>query len=528
MVAMPKPEPILPKIDPQKLLDEARLALARKSFRAFCEYLWEPLQKHQEVWADILMRPGNDVIVAPPGTWKTTLCQRLVAYLMGREPEQATLWLMNADEQAARNIMAVQQIVTSKGYQAVFPDMKPDRARGWSKQDLFQKFGPKAPRGSAEKADPSLAGRGLTGDFQGMHPTHLIIDDPTKPQDLQSPATMSQQRHLVRGVIYDRLKKRVGCIAHGIKVICTRWGQDDLVKTFKEMGFTIHAFPIIGEYPWGRLLFELEYPDDEIEKIRLAKRTVGFEEEFYAVGDVFEMTYMCNPQQTEGILVKRSWWMKYNEAPDPEKLIRHVVAWDYSTGVARDYTAWLYGAMSMNAIYFLGAGWGKWSEHEVHQNMIKVDTAIRPENHAVEWAGISIPIIMAFKRKYPNIPLDEHKPGSQSKGVRLHAQAHYIQAGTVYIPGTRLGIWWSQEVIDQCAKLQLIGDSPGNDDFADCVSTLLNYFSKTGGLPRHMDTGSGGATGAFRSLSRASALVRAGDVGSEIERMLDRPGWKDI
>ena len=475
--------------DPVGELDDAQAKLAAADFDHFYTYLWGPMEPHQRLWAEVLMRPGNDVIVAPPGTWKTTFCQRLTAFLMGKEPEHPSLWIMNSDEQAARNIMAVAQIVTDRSYLRVFPEVRPDKARGWNKSDLFQKHGPKSPDGARQKADPSLAGRGITSDYQGMHPAHIIIDDPTKPQDMTQQATMSQQRNLVRGMIYDRLRKNQGCLANGIKVILTRWGSDDLVDTFKRMGFTINEFPIIGDYPWGELLFPREYPEDAIQTIREAKTTVGFEDEFYNLGDVFNMTYMCRPEQTEGIMVKREWWKRYYGPPEWDNLLRHAIGWDFSTGVARDFTTWLYGAVTYEGVYLLGGGKGKWTQHEVLEKMKVVDTAISPETHAVEWAGISIPIIQEIERTLPQIPLKKYTVGRQTKPARLSAIAHMVQAGKVFIPVAE-DAPWAKELIEQCANMRPQGESPGNDDYVDAFVWLMNYIQDTGGIPRRTERGS--------------------------------------
>ena len=177
---------------PKDEMERAEAALAAESFKAFHRFMWgRDMLPHEEWWYRILERQGDDAIIAPPGFWKTTVCQRREAYKFGKEPGHSGLWLMNADEQAARNIGAVQGMINTPRYRKVFPQVIPDKLRGWNKQDCYQKNGPPDDPLAGQRADPTLAGRGITGDYQGMHPHRIIIDDPTKPSDIARPATMA-------------------------------------------------------------------------------------------------------------------------------------------------------------------------------------------------------------------------------------------------------------------------------------------------------------------------------------------------
>lgn len=245
---------------------------------------------YQDAWAHGLETLNEVVIVCPPDTYKSTTVRHFVERAIGRNPDIRILWIMNAGDQAMKNVMAVRQTIEGNNvYRQAF-GIAEDKDSQWTNSVLFVKRDYKGP-------DPTLMGAGINGPYQGLHFDIVILDDLTDQEDPRSPTTMLAQEEKLRGVIIDRVLEGGRIIG-----ICTRWGETDLVPTFADMGFTIVEMPIVGDYPWGPTLSPTRFPPERVEIIRQKK------------GDVlFAMTFMCNPQAVGGNLISREhigYWEK--------------------------------------------------------------------------------------------------------------------------------------------------------------------------------------------------------------------------
>ena len=238
--------------------------------------------QYQDVWAVALESYNEAVIVCPPDTYKSTTVRDFVEREIGKNPNIRILWLMNAGAQSTKQIQAIQQTLEFNNvYKAAYNVCEDPRAQ-WTKEVLYVMR-------TREGADPTLMGTGMNGPYQGLHFDIIIIDDPTEQEDPHSPTTMEMQRNKVRGVIDDRLVE-----GGRIVVILTRWGDNDLVPTFAEMGFTIIEMPIVGNYPWGPTLDPVRFTEEWVEKKRKKK------------GDIlFALTFMLSAEAAAGNLILR-------------------------------------------------------------------------------------------------------------------------------------------------------------------------------------------------------------------------------
>ncbi|KKL71156.1 hypothetical protein LCGC14_2097750, partial [marine sediment metagenome] len=257
----------------------ARDGDARTYAKAVHRREYEP---YQDAWAEALETRNRTGIVCPPDTYKSTTVRDFVEREIGKNPEVRILWVMNTGEQAQIQVMAIRATIESNNvYKAAF-DVREDTDAQWTKNVLFVLR-------HSDDPDPTLMGTGLNGPYQGLHFNIIIIDDPTDQDDVKSPTTMAAQVEKIRGVILDRLVE-----GGRIVFILTRWGANDLVSTFKEMGFTIYEMPVVGDYPWGPTLSPVRFPMEKVERIHRDK------------GDIlFALTFMCNPQAVRGNVILR-------------------------------------------------------------------------------------------------------------------------------------------------------------------------------------------------------------------------------
>lgn len=243
------------------------------------------MEPYQESWAEVLESENKTLIICPPDTRKSTTVQCWIEKKIGENPNIRILWLMKAGAQAQARVMAVAETIESNQvFREAFPEVLPNKNAQWSKTALYvtrSRHGP----------DPTLMGCGFNGPYQGFHFDIIVIDDPTNQQDVRSPSTMEDQRGRVRGVIYDRLVEDGRFVA-----ILTRWGEDDLVPVFHELGFNVITMPIIGDYPWGPTISNKRFPLSRCEQIRIDKTDA-----------IFGLTFMCDPYSVEGGIIRRSY-----------------------------------------------------------------------------------------------------------------------------------------------------------------------------------------------------------------------------
>lgn len=275
-------------------------------------------EPYQMTWVEALETLDRVVIVCPPDTYKSTTVRHFCERMIGKNPDVRILWLMNAGEQAQKNVMSISSTIKSNNaYRQAFHVTENDEAQ-WTKSVLFVDR-------SFVSPDPTLMGTGLNGPYQGLHFDIIVIDDPTDQEDVRSPTTMEAQRQKVRGVILDRVVE-----GGRIVVILTRWGEDDLVPTFASMGFDIFEMPVVGEYPWGETLSPGKFPPERIARIHRDK------------GDsLFNLTFMCNPSAVEGNIIKREHINYYDEDWKPEGHMVFFMGGDPATSVQTwaDYNA---------------------------------------------------------------------------------------------------------------------------------------------------------------------------------------------
>ena len=262
----------------ERLTQETEMLLARQSFPDYHRYVHQrDFYRHQLVWGTAMQDPQEPrvVFIAPPESFKSSTTRPFIEWTIGQNPNVRNLLLMNTATQAEKQVMSIAETIEKNPrYRQVFPHIQPDPKRGWSHDTLFVK------RPNSSLPDPTLYGTGIDGPYQGTHVENIFIDDPTDPQDVQSASIMEAQRQRVRGVVLDRLVE-----GGKLFVILTRWGMQDLVPTFREMGFKVIENPVKGRYPWGELLCPEMWPQERLDRLLHDKGQ-----------SLYDLTYMCDPE----------------------------------------------------------------------------------------------------------------------------------------------------------------------------------------------------------------------------------------
>jgi predicted phage terminase large subunit-like protein len=272
---------------------------------------------------------------------------------------------------------------------------------------------------------------------------------------------MEQQRERLHGVLIDRLQEGGSLIA-----ILTRWGEADLVRDFRDMGFVVIEQPLEGRYAWGRLLCPELFPDDRLQTIRDTKGSA-----------LYALTYLCDPGAASGSMVKRDWWHYFGETP---KAVRHkrVHSWDLSIGKdsTADYSAFTSWAVAEDGFYLLDAGRWQLSPDDRLTKMTMLAIRDDPGYVLVEESVPSMDFIDTLKKR-TRLPLVLSKPGGKDKVARLQAVLPFIETGKVFIPAKAA---WVNDYLDELAAF------PGgaHDDWVDSTSQALAFLKKRWGRER--------------------------------------------
>lgn len=252
-----------------------------------------PTEAYQDAWSEALDTERDLLIICPPDTFKSSTVQCWIEKKIGENPNIRILWIMKAGLQAEARVMSVASTIEDSAvYHEAYPKVEPDKSKKWTNTMLYVKRERDGP-------DPTLMGCGFNGPYQGFHFDIIIIDDPTNQEDVRSPTVMEAQRAKLRGVIRDRLdgeKRMIG--------IMTRWGEDDLVKAYRDMGFRVLVFPVMADYPWGPTISNTRFPLSYCQQLRKEKTDA-----------IFDLTYMCDPLALDGGIIRRSYLRYWSHDP---------------------------------------------------------------------------------------------------------------------------------------------------------------------------------------------------------------------
>ncbi len=153
-----------------------------------------PCPEHCQAWIeDVYENKAIDrgmLIWAFRGSWKTTTLTILfTAYRIGKEPEKSNLILQNNDDSAKKATAAVAKIIRDHpNWKRCFPDVVPDKRRGWGAEGYWVKRESMTDEEWAAltpiEKDPTLLGLGIgSGSVIGKHPDGVMFIDDIHDED---------------------------------------------------------------------------------------------------------------------------------------------------------------------------------------------------------------------------------------------------------------------------------------------------------------------------------------------------------
>jgi len=238
-----------PKFEIRNRLDALKILSvgedSPRSFAAFYELVFgvRPPQFVIPEWIEPLYEARQDgkglVIEAFRGSTKTTtLTIAFMAYRIGKEPHRANMLIQVGDDTAVDTTQQIADIIENNpGFRCVFPDVVPDRDRGWGAGGYEVKrsrMGYSAWRDSnAKRRDPTLLGVSYKSRaIIGRHPDGvLVVDDIHDENNTVSERELATVRRILTGTIFPTLTPDTWKIFVG-----TPWVENDALQYVASTG----------------------------------------------------------------------------------------------------------------------------------------------------------------------------------------------------------------------------------------------------------------------------------------------------
>lgn len=232
-----------------------------EGFKYFYELVFgKAIPDHALSWIETLYAARKEkkrgvVIEAFRGSTKTTtLTIAFTAFRIGHEPHRSNLLIQVGDDIAQDNTAQIADIICNNpGFKLVFPNVEPDRERGWGAGGYEVKRNDMEYTAwrelNAKRKDPTLVGVGYKSrEIIGKHPDGiLVIDDIHDENNTSSERELETVRKILTGTIFPTMTKETWVVFVG-----TPWVSSDVLHYVASIGDFLHSkTPVFVANPDG-------------------------------------------------------------------------------------------------------------------------------------------------------------------------------------------------------------------------------------------------------------------------------------
>lgn len=290
-----------------------------------------PPRHIREQFIPALTSPGNVVIIAPPGSAKTNSVIGWLSWLLGNNPREHVAYFSSTEAIAASRSIAVRDtIATSPAYGAIFPEVAPDRRKGWTQDQWFLQ------RADPSDKDATFRSAGAGSSITGWRAGIFVYDDIA---NAENQATPYQRAKLIDWIEKEVLARSTPSARH--VMITTRWHKDDPAAWAIRQGWRVVHIPAIDDRgvtywpsfwrqemiscPGGRHGYAVKYRRNEQGEVlcwenRDAAGRVTEEgrcKRLQLGARTFGLQYLGEPSDDDAAKFKREWWQLYRVLPGP-------------------------------------------------------------------------------------------------------------------------------------------------------------------------------------------------------------------
>ena len=467
------------KLELLDLLEELESAKKREksqqNFLSFVGEMWSAFihGKHHEIMAEAFEKVARGdlkrlIINMPPRHTKSEFASYLLpAWFLGQYPDKKIIQTAHTAELAVGFGRKVRNLVNSKDYKAIYPDIS------------LQSDSKAAGRWNTNKGGEYFA-IGVGGAVTGKGADLLIIDDPHSEQEGASGDinVFNRTYEWYTSGPRQRLQPNGSII-----VVMTRWHQRDLTgqvidASIKRGGadqWEVIELPAI--LPSGNPLWEEFWSLDELTALKAE-----------LPNSKWQSQYQQDPTSEEGALIKREWWKVWEgrNPPDCEFIIQ-----SGDTAFMKNQRA-DFSACTTWGVFYKEDDEGKFVPNlillDAYQERLEFPELKRkaqdkyneykPDAFIVEAKAAGMPLI--FELRAIGIPVQEYTPSrGNDKISRVNAVSDLFSSGVVWCPETR----WGEEVIEQFAGFP----NMEHDDLVDSSTQALLRFRQGGFIPLESD-----------------------------------------
>lgn len=464
-----------------KLLEQLDRAtkgkVERENFAAFRSLMYPDYVDgaHLRIMADAFQRVAEGklkrlIVTLPPRHMKSVQCSVLFpAWFIGRYPKKKIMQVSNTAELAQGFGRQVKNMIQSREYKDVFPDVK------------LAADSTAAGRWNTNKGGEYYA-VGMGGALAGRGADALVIDDPHS--EAEALASEGGDQSIYDKAFHWYMLARQRLQPGGAIIICvTRWSQRDLVaqilKAEKERGeseWEVIDFPAIlpsGKQLWPEFwsLKELNAVKDELPIHRWSAQ------------------YQQNPVSIGAALIKSNWWRKWDidergKLPEMEYIIQ---SWDTATtaNTRSNFSA----CTTWGMFYARGPGGKDYPQFilldafrarlefpDLKQKAKELNAKFKPDALLIENTAQGTSLIPELR--LAGLPVTPFNPGrvKNDKILRVNGVSDIFKSGQIwYVPSKQ-----ADEVI---AQFEAFPNSGDGDDYVDsCTQAIAT--ARAGGVIR--------------------------------------------
>ncbi len=405
------------------------------------------------------------IVNMPPRHTKSEFASYLLpAWMVGREPRLKIIQATHTGELAIRFGRKAKTLIDSDDYSKIFETRLREDSQAAGRWE------------TAQGGEYFAAGVG--GAITGRGADLLIIDDPHSEQDALSPTAMESAYEWYTSGPRQRLQPGAKIV-----LVMTRWSTKDLTgkliahqKEAKSDQWDLVEFPAIMDHGTKKAspVWPQYWKIEELEKVQ-ATLPVG----------KWNAQWMQNPTSEEGALIKREWWMKYDEDTIPP--LHHVIQ-SYDTAFLKKETA-DYSAITTWGVFYpnedsgpqlllLDAIKGRYEFPELRRLALDQYKYWQPESVIIEAKASGLPL--TYELRQMDIPVVNFTPSKgNDKHARVNAVAPLFESGMIWAPEQK----FAEEVIEECAAFPF-GD---HDDLVDSTTQAIMRFRQAGLLKHPED-----------------------------------------
>lgn len=168
------------------------------------------------------------IVIEPPGHAKSTVTTLAYpAWHIGRHRDHSIIGATTTGRLAEQFIDSIAEVIDGDTrYRGVFPNVKPDRKRGWSRDGLYVT----RPYRPGQK-DPSIAFVGAGGPIIGRRGDLMLLDDTVDEPVARSEMMLTTRVDWVKRSVRSRLKPNGKVLAVG-----TIWAEADVLGSLRDLG----------------------------------------------------------------------------------------------------------------------------------------------------------------------------------------------------------------------------------------------------------------------------------------------------